>query len=900
MAISKIQLRGISRNPSDRMTADGGCAESLNVYLDNDELVPVMKPKDISEDIHLTASVPLDDIYLHKVSTGENFILIRKNDDVVSLLAFVVIRGWVTFLSLEAGEELKDITSLGKTLVVTGSKNVYYCIYREGKYEFLGNSIPHIPFELKPTIYETHPSKKDKFSVTIFSTKTDKLLEEEDGSSLTDLSPANWNNAIARNSPNLPMLRKNFWDGFQLEVNKLVKGGLFYYPVLVRYAVKLYDNSYIYQSTPLLMGAGFRRMMECELRNAITTDSGTQDIDGAITVICSLNQAYTINARLFPPLDIDKWKDVIQSVDVFISEPLMYPTINSDFVRVEEQDGKKVLAFQNAIGSDAEDEAIKDNILAAANFYKIHSFSISNRDKIVGGEEIKNNEDFLMTERLYTHDRLPDDFRSNHSYIPSKVSTFNNRILASGMTERLYGGEPNPNALVMTSSAFTDRKIDVMYEIVDSDGTSLFVKTKGIYDNNAVSLPPIVKVTSETDRELMSSYHAGFVAYPDTRCVAMYFREGSGSWKKIPMSPHPSLQCSYAYLGIDQDITTVPDLEQYTELVENNISRAYSSEYIFQSAVDNPFFFPASGRKKISGAVIGYAVASRALSQGQFGQFPLYVFTTEGIWAMSTADDGSFLTLYPLSREICSNPDSLTSIDQAVVFMTKKGLMLLQESDIVELSPNMNGRHYNVEPLAFNLLNAQEGFDVYSDALSDRDAFLAFMSAARIGYDYTGKRLVCFNEGKPYQYVYKLDTQTWHKVAHEGCANAKPVNSYPECFVKVVNDDGSTRLMDFSTDLSDLDRKTEKAVIATRPFDLDAPDVLKTIKDVRIRGQFPKSAVKFILLGSQDGINFYTISTLRGKAWKMFRIIILADLDAAERISWIEVSYETKLTDRLR
>lgn len=896
MAISKIQLRGISRNPSDKMTADGGCAESLNVYLDNDELVPVMQPKDISASINLTANVPLDDIYLHKVSSGENPIIIGKDDDVVYLAAWVESRGYVSFLSLESGEELKEITSLGNTLVVAGSENTYYCIYSKGKYEFLGNAIPHIPLELKPRVYDKHPSKKDSFSV-IVKEIGEEVPAEPDGGKLYLLDPAVWEKAIAENSENLIPYRNKFWSGYQLEMLKLVKAGLFYYPVFMRYALKLFDGTYIYQSVPILLGAGFRRMMECTIKKEQT---GVSDSFIRNTIVCTLNNAYSVDARLFPPFNLDKWKDVIESIDLFISEPILYPSVNSDFFSMKQEGEQNVITFQHEIGSEAEDEAVKNMLLSTAQFYKIRSYPITNFSAITSGEEIKNREEYFLTEKLFVLDRLPDDFRSHHTYSPTQVSTFNNRILASGMTERLYGGEPNPNALIMSSSAFVDQTLEVMYEIVGSSGESMFTKPNGIYGHDALSLPPIVKVLSDTNIELMSSNHGGFVAYPDTRCVAMYFHE-EGNWKKVPMSPHPYLQCSYAYLGIDKILTqALPDFEMVSGLEVNNVSRTYASEYIFQSAVDNPFFFPASGRKKISGAIIGYAVASRALSQGQFGQFPLYVFTTEGIWAMSTADDGSFLTMYPLSREICSNPDSLTSIDQAVVFMTKKGLMLLQESDIVDLSPNMNGRHYNIEPLAFDLINTQEGFDVYSDALSDRDAFLSFMSAARIGYDYTGKRLICFNESKPYQYVYKLDTQTWHKVAHEDCFQAKPLNSYPECFVKVVNAEGETKLMDFSTDLSDLGRRTEKAVIATRPFDLDAPDILKTIKDVRIRGQFPKGAVKFILLGSQDGINFYTLSTLRGKAWKMFRIIILADLDATERISWIDVSYETKLTDRLR
>ena len=93
---------------------------------------------------------------------------------------------------------------------------------------------------------------------------------------------------------------------------------------------------------------------------------------------------------------------------------------------------------------------------------------------------------------------------------------------------------------------------------------------------------------------------------------------------------------------------------------------------------------------------------------------------------------------------------------------------------------------------------------------------------------------------------------------------------------------------------------TAKGILITRPFDLGEPDVFKTITDVKIRGQFPKGAVKFILQASNDWVNWVTISTLRGRAWKLFRIFVLADLDPTNRISWIDVQYETKFTNKLR
>ena len=54
-----------------------------------------------------------------------------------------------------------------------------------------------------------------------------------------------------------------------------------------------------------------------------------------------------------------------------------------------------------------------------------------------------------------------------------------------------------------------------------------------------------------------------------------------------------------------------------------------------------------------------------------------------------------------------------------------------------------------------------------------------------------------------------------------------------------------------------------------------------------------------MLLASQDGINYKRIGSLRGKSWKMFRIVILASLKPYERISWIDFENESRFKNRL-
>ena len=181
-------------------------------------------------------------------------------------------------------------------------------------------------------------------------------------------------------------------------------------------------------------------------------------------------------------------------------------------------------------------------------------------------------------------------------------------------------------------------------------------------------------------------------------------------------------------------------------------------------------------------------------------------------------------------------------------------------------------------------------------------------------------------------------------------------------------------MYNWSTILDVADETTQvTSIIASRPFDLGEPDILKTINHLRIRGQYERynyvisnmsepeysademydllaqinaeneftmdelrklaarepvehrisperiakinedlgdealrftldlePRVSYILLGSQDGIRFHQLGSLRGKSWKLFRIVILSKLLPTERISWIDVDYETRFTNKLR
>lgn len=915
MEIKRIQLRGISRSPSDRLTEDGGVAESLNAYLDNSEVAPAIVPKDITHN-YLPDNVQAQKVFVHKLSHRENLIVVNPQNEIV----FFEDKAENAKISLGNDEQLVDLTSIGNTVVISTNRRMLYMLYKKGEYIPLGDSIPKVSLgfvNVDQVAHITDISEEEDSAVKDGRAWKNKTVEVQTAN--TVVLGAEGNDYRVTNEYGLEVLSK-VWDTYQEMIGHNLNLGCFNSPVMIRYAVKLYDGSYLEASSPIMLGGALNNG---ELTNLPLTvywkseKAGGEDstiFDNTLKV--SLCHPYKIGIyKTISDLNLEDWKDIIQSIDVYITPAInLYPN-GSVAARYESQEADADGYTRKIIldPANSEDEKnIEKVILSVGTFFKVRSFSLEEMLASSPTEFITLNGD-MRGENISTNTQFSESLVSSE-VIPHRMTSYNNSVISHGASVALSRGLPTLNGQCAHRDINETYNFSFRYYIRSSAAEDYVVYSKNIKSPSllAVINPDVgTYVYNSSGRVLQNTAPClpfAFLSYPDSRCYKVDICKVSESGAELgvcslEMKPHPTVgNCSYAWLGLNKSLAFLEYKEEstkFTEMVEENRLELVDNK-LFVSAVSNPFSFPIANRFTFQSPVLGTAVATIALSQGQFGQYPLYVFTKDGIWVMETASDGRFLSSKPLSREVCSNVDAITSIDQAIVFVTSKGVMLLQGSQVTELSPYMNGKHYTIEPTAKMIIESQEFFSGYADTLSDSSAFMAFVQKASVAYDYPGRRLIFINPTENYQYVYKLDTQTWHKLHHPDFKLEQVLNSYPECYVVASTENGS-RVIDLSTHLDvSAEQRTEKMILATRPFDLAEPDVFKTIRDVRVRGQFPKGAVKFILLGSNDGINFSVINTLRGKSWKLFRLIILADLDATDRISWVDIGYETRFTNRLR
>lgn len=349
--------------------------------------------------------------------------------------------------------------------------------------------------------------------------------------------------------------------------------------------------------------------------------------------------------------------------------------------------------------------------------------------------------------------------------------------------------------------------------------------------------------------------------------------------ESITLTRHPFLNLAYAFNDFlplqGQPIDELPQGYQTGILYGNKIKT---------SNVNNPFIFIEENTSELPvGEIFALSTAAKALSQGQFGQFPLYAFTDEGIWALEVTGTGTYSARQVLKRDICTNHKSITQIDDAVLFTSDRGIMLLAGSETTCISEILDGEVFDIGQLKH--LGGQIQMDSWGN----------YRQNIQMLYCYPTQKIIVFNSDKEYFYVYSLESKQW--AIQEGRIKMT-VNNFPQAYAI----SGET-LVDYAVEGNAL-----PGAFVTRPLKLDAPDVHKTITAIIQRGQFKTGNVNTLLYGSRDLQTWYPVwgskdhylRGMRGTPYKYFRIASAVNLADGESLYGASVQYETKLDNKLR
>lgn len=470
---------------------------------------------------------------------------------------------------------VKQIQSVGNILVMATGESIHYAIFIGGEYTYLGDQIP------EPSIRFSCIKEEAAYSDDI-SCNLEPAVRIQDVGSLATLNEAG--EKIITNS-----FKASYYKLLQEDV---YDAGHVIYPVLVRYAVRLFDESYVMHSSPLLVGEpNFIRMAVSKTK----FDFDSLSVEGFTYKLIANPRTIGVKYDLS---GLSGWKDVASSVDIFVSRPFVINDLDSTIKTVTVLD-KNNMMVDLPFKSESE---LLEEIGEISNFYLVKSIPIGDisngfENIFAEGKAFKN----LEQQEVATD----DDF--TRSRITGNLYTYNGKLHVGNIREKL--AKPYPLGMFAVS--------DINEFTVN---TEVHVKTE--------SGMKIVHGASTAYGAMVSPY----LSYPDSRAVKMIIYNDK-YYDEIPLKPHPFLNIAYSLKGLYPHSIT-DKYGTYTPLPEDSVSVAPNKLKV--SNVSNPFYFPAKQTYTVSSRnIVAMATATTALSTGQFGQFPLYVFTGEGVFALS-------------------------------------------------------------------------------------------------------------------------------------------------------------------------------------------------------------------------------------------------------------------------
>lgn len=856
--------KGLTNVPSDAVCSDNTLAESIGMVYDNGEHRVIQQPV-----LHVNTTYKI--LFIHRLPYQDNYILsvngtlrwATKTGTSLNSATAPKNQGTSSDVNITVTDNTQ-IQAIGKTLIVTTDEGLKYLVFDGSNYKTYGKlPEPDVRFyftQVNPAnvanINDTNPDReKLNDGLALIVSEYIENIDKDDG--IISESDGKYNVPIGKEEEYDNLVR-----GLYAKAEKAVADNKrFTRPFFLRYALQLFDGSYHYISQPILM-------MPSVHVNYHASVAGSR-------IYLSVTHA---QIEIESKTEYTELSDIVKSIAIFASQQIPQVSSHGKCIMSSNTEERPYVDWidrgygyngysKSIIQIPLRDEKdVVNDIKSTSIFYKIAEIGIEKiaAPTLANGTQLSQfmTEDALAN--LTTMEQLThDDYYSHCPMMANLLYAYNSRINLAGIKRGFFNGfdffDGHGSYLAYSSSA---KNYDIYVRIKTDSGNRVVKTTASIIHNLAI-----------------------WFFYPDTRAdwVTIVEKDTSKTIIDAALTEHPGLNGSYYFRGLP-DNDTQPSTTSRT-LSDTNLNN--TPEYIYNqiatSEADNPFIFLAEGYTTVgNGIITGMSTQTQALSQGQFGQYPLLVFTDEGIWALSVGTTGYFTAVHPMSREVCNNQQSITQTDGAVFFTSKKGLMVISGSIVKCVSEQMAGR--------------TDDFTAEHFTRADLGNFSEFLSKCFIAYDYRDSLLWIFNEGATCCYVYAIKSGTFGK-----CALPEPVrnvvNYYPDYLMQSTA--GKAYSLMQRPDIN-ADATTYTAKMLTRPMKLENGFALKTIHEIVHTHQMQGTFV--IRLYVSNTLKAWAeIHSLSGTPFKYYRIQYdFKNLLATDRFSGSVLVTEEKRTNKLR
>ena len=917
MGAINISLKGLTSSPSDYACADGEIAFATNMVAEEDGIRTVGGYENVFKDENFGTESLEGAFYIHRAGSNTVYIMQREGKlryyDARNKKFGDITKGGA---SLQFSSEIKSVTHVGTTLIILDEQGMHYLLLKAKsdaygnsycEYKYLGQQLPSldgIQFALKGTSVKKWVIQEvldDKYR---YETKLEKYTVENAGDFATFTEE----------------LQTRITNDMMGDVNKAiaeegVEKNRFIFPFFVRCAFRLYDESLSMHTIPIYMQTATDNAVF--LTAAIVNGGNYYWLNYPHVSFIAHELQYKFTN------DLNDWSDVITSVDIFASAPIythdqdgkieglyFYPQDNQKnregfwgkFHSVCSLDGGAYRPYlppivDYVIDASRPYDSLSNALLRIGNRtqQEIHELRDTESTffllKSIPIQEVKTDAFKTVTmkdgylESLVNREKMTGDYRSNDKWEGLRLMSYNNRLHMGGVKFDLWKGQceatvcnyvdvsiaPSWTWIGNYNTAEDSRAYEVSFEVTIEEDGKYFRKMCGELTKSSEIIPYF------------------FYPNPNAKYLCIYIQASDKSKfakAEIPLKKHPMLYGAYAtdlnlydFIDWKYNQTNLPTVG-YNGMTE-------SKSVLATSEVDNPFVFKAANISTVGdGVVQAMRSAAKPLSQGQYGQYPLYVFTSSGIFAMPVRDDGTYGVPAFVTSDVPTDIDAISAVDDSVFYPTDHGVKALTGSQSIVVSEALNALgELDVANLPhFDTLLANVTSETYKGGVRYR----THLETCKSIFDSRNNRVIFFSENDwVFHLVYNLKSKRW--------------GTCPRMLKRALNTEQpygislDEKVIDISK-IEDSPEAQRNSFIVTRPMKIGIGD-MKKMRQIIAVGDFKEGHVKLVLWGSRNLDDWFLIGSstthklrnLCGTGYKYYRLGMLLNLSADETVVGVRI-----------
>lgn len=909
----EVIFKGLANSPSDYDCQDGELATCLNLINEDGALHPIHQPVVAEQNITLpnnSCSIRYVHNVTHANKNHSHYIVNCTNSSPYSWY-WTEKGGDGTPHELNLGNfKVNSVTAIGNIICFVGDKNILYAFWNKDSYNIFNKNAFNYTFSV------TNTSGVEVDAIA-------QLGDDFQGCFWTpSFGSQDYDNLIFEGTK--PNGTKTIWNAIDSMINKAMSENgntYFKYIVFGVVALRLYDGTYSNISNLFVL------CPKDNINNSFYYNADKETIKNTEYYKFVRASGYIHRHQINVQLDLTGIEDFVQGVDVFLTKGTDFLYLDKGYDTTSTETVNNLKKRKGTITFERLKKSALYREFDNLTFY--HSIYITK-------EDLGKNIDLLNVQGTEESLSLADMGRT--SIGSSCAIAYNNRLHLANIQNYINDiFSPNPIYKFELNSSGTSFPVEKINTIL-GNYMDVPLTDEGWYDYGKMN-SDTAEVIAIIDNKY---YYKATVQYPlnpifvvpfqDAKSVKLYIKHKGKlmdeiGFRNINLHQSETFGMSYYIFNAENgifsfmqkyelsnnggvltrrqgDAFTSTSSKFYDEASQKCDSDGAKIEQLASlikvSEAENPLVFPAKNSVQVGSSVISALAANtRPISEGQFGEAPLYAFTDEGVWVLMLGEEGTYVARQPANREICSNPNGILQIDDAVLYPTNRGIMMQQGRNSICITDQLDGYPFNFMEMKYAkqiiATNETESGEISYIRFND------YLKSADMIYDYYNNRIIVFNPNQAYAYVYSLKSKMWG--AMKNVFN-KRVNIYPESYA--TNKEG--KILNVYVEEPYFNTPY---FLCSRPLTISDKEVYKTIFTCIARGYFRKEIngkCAIVLYGSNNLFDWYLIKTsineylrgIAGSPYKYFRVALIGNLATNESISGLSAEFQERLQNKLR